>query len=521
MHKESALKFIIKHQEILTPIFAAIAMILAGAIMFSAWIFILRPEPIGNFLPLQNTAAYFEISIDSQNPQVIEFLKMTRGHPFFAKERLIQQVKDFTQMDFDENIAPWLGNNIGLGLVVLENQSLRTEPIVFIENKSRDKTKEFLQKLAIKFKNDYLQENEYKNHEIYSYRFSQDFAFSFMGRYLVAAQTIKSMEKFIDAISENFTPISSNRNYFDLNLSDGYINLPLLSQVLTGNSALPETQRYFFLAFEPFIRIFKHSFIQLEAKSGYLSLKTTTLLQSKFEKNNKKYTASLAQYFPSNIKLFYGGMDLSRQLDNYGRMIGEDGAQFKKSIKEITDSNLGKLFGSAITFEKDIYPLLTEEYAIGVTAEDDMFAALKLKDPAAIEQKLKTMMIFLKKSPGFANTEKQILQFEESHRSFNIFGLKQEGAASGIYYSIVNGAALMSSSEKAIQNAIDVFLDGKNGFLASALIKNADEIFYIAADKYFETLSRFSEYLKPIKAVIAARNYDEFYVKTIYYILVE
>lgn len=513
-------KFILR-EYILTPILFVLASSLLILIGFAVWIFILRPEPIGNFLPKQNTTAFFEINIDSQNPQVIEFLRLTRTHPFFAKERLIQQVKDFTQMDFDEDIAPWLGDNIGLGLVVLENQSLRTEPIVFIENVNRNKTKEFLQKLAIKFKNDYLQENDYRGHEIYSYRFSQDFAFAFMGKYLVAAQTMESMQKFIDAVSANFTPISSNRNYFDLNLADGYVNLPLLSQVLAGDNTVPETQRYFLLAFEPFIRIFQNSFIQLEAKNGYLSLKTTTLLKSKFEKNNKKYTASLASYFPSDIKLFYGGIDLSRQLDNYGRIMGEDGAKFKKSIKEITDNNLQKLFGSAITFEKDIYPLLTEEYAIGITAADDTIAALKLKDPAAIEQKLKTLMIFLKKSPNFAGSEKQILQFEESYKSFDIFGLKQEAAASGIYYSIVDDAVLLSSSETAIKSAIDVSVNNKNSFLTSAPTGNADEFFYIAADKYFETLSRFSEYLKPIKVITAARNYDESYVKTVYYILVE
>ncbi len=539
--QSQAISIIIERQYIFTPIFFVAAIVLLFLIGIFLWRYILRPQPLADILSVENTAAYAQTSIDPQNPQTNLFLNMTSRYPFLNKRYFIGKLEDFTGMNFEENIKPWFGKSIGIALITDESNSHGAEPVIFAETKSKSEAKKFLQKMAIKFKSDYPQENKYKKFTIYTYRFSQDFAFTFIGYYLVGTENIEAMENFLDTISDDFTAISSikeykeaNKDYFDLSLAHAYINPQLLmeSAMLSYNSS--EEQKYLISNLEPIINIFKNLFIRLETKNGYLKLKDTTILKSAFPRNEEKYIAELAEYMPPNIALFYGGLDITRQILSLGR-----------PIKNIIDIQTKSVLGDSISFEKDIFPLLTEEYALGIKENGSVVFAFKAKDPIMTEQKLKTMMIALKRSPlmlktkivevELPNGEKQkesieaaniVISSETDYRGFKIYGTKTENAEWGIYYTLIDKTVLIGSTENVIKNAIDAFT-AKESFMFSdefktfikPLIKNSDEIFYLSADKYFNVLSGISEYLRPVATIAAGRKYDGFNVKTVYYIL--
>ena|GEM_PF-4701355 len=511
-------------REINIFVFFGAALILLILISIFLWKYILRPAPLADILPLEDTVFYAQINVDPKNPQTSAFFDN------LYLDNLSVDIKNQYQI-LSEDIKPWISKSIGIAVILFQN-NLGVKPIVFAEVKNKSEAKKFLQKIAIKFKNDYPQENKYGKFTIYTYKFSQNFAFAFIDNYLAAAENIEVMENFIDKISASFTPVSkieeyknANSDYFDLSLGHAYINPNLLISAAILSDKFSEEQKYLISNLKPVADSFKNVFIKIDAEKDYIKIKDITNLKSVFLKNQEEYEASLANYMPQDISLFYGGSNITQQIESFGR-----------HVKDIINIQIKSLIGDSILFERDILPLLKGEYAFAIENNGSVLFAFKADDPISIDKQIKTLMTALKRSRLMLKTkivevelpngdrqkesieaENMVISSETDYKGFKISGVKIENAVWGVYYTLINNVVLIGSNESAMKNMIDSFIEGKT--LASSdtfkifikpLIRNSDEIFYMSAAKYFD--------LKPISIITAGRKYEGSVIKTVYYL---
>ncbi|KKQ71816.1 MAG: hypothetical protein UT33_C0012G0024 [Candidatus Peregrinibacteria bacterium GW2011_GWC2_39_14] len=503
-----------------------IAVVFAG---FVIWKYISMVVPISSLLPEDKTIAYTEMKIDSSDKEVQAFFDMIKSNPLMRKEHLMALAEDFTGENFKSSILPWLGRNAGIALIGSSKNEDQANVLVFVEVKDKNLALEFFKNMGLRYKNDALTENEYKKYTVYSYKTGEAFSFTFIGKYVVIAISEDAMNDFIDGI------IGSNRlaSGYEVDFSRTYVNPKLISK-FSGSQDTNVKNKYLITIFDPLITIFKNTWIRANVKYGHVNATTTTELKYKYQKG-PSYDAELISYFPSDIKLFYGGSSLMSQIDNISSMVEQENANLKKTMKELILFQIKDTFGD-ISVENDIHPLIQGEYAFAISDKNDIMFGIK--SGKVDENKLKSMIVAIRKSPFMRRTIRDensvavqwnVLYSADAYRGMKTFGVQLEQAKWGIYTANVNDMLFVTSGLDSLKKLIDTYIDRQNTFAESNEFKNgpekvlsgADEIFYANLYKFPDFMAKISDYLTPIKVVSIGREYEDFKIISNCIILVE
>jgi hypothetical protein len=213
-----------------------------------------------------------------------------------------------------------------------------------------------------------------------------------------------------------------------------------------------------------------------------------------------------------------------------------------------------KYFGSDISFNEDILPLLENEFALGVesidgkniykvllqladTENDELMLQDIAKrfaenggifDPKIIERKLPDGTV----TKEIVAVPESIEKIDSTYKDVIIHGLKIGEREWGIYYAIIGDIAVIATNIDGVKSSIDTDKGDKNSLKDTAIfdyqiapiLESSDEITYFNFKKLFPLLldeNSLNQYLKPIESFSSGKNYFNDGIVTINYLHID
>lgn len=173
-----------------------------------------------------DTGAYFAFDLDVRNAAGYQHLVEVYGDVWEDEMRdQFEESLDEFDMTFADDIEPWLGTEIGMGITNMQDvMESNEQPIVVIvvENRDRAAAEAFLQKYREGLEDqDYnVEEETYQEVTYYvqesEYDWETTYSFGLVGKYVVFAADPDVMEDVIDLERGEGDPLSENENFTGL-----------------------------------------------------------------------------------------------------------------------------------------------------------------------------------------------------------------------------------------------------------------------------------------------------------------
>ncbi len=537
------------------------------ALTFIGWFLfgkMLRAEYLAEILPASNTVGVLEMNVDGAAGQPKQFYDLMAKYPVYQKVGLEKLLTLVLPVNFENDIEPWLGRRVGLGLVT-GAQPGTLERIYFVESRDHNLTLEFLKNQALKSAKEEITSTEYKGYTVYSYTLSNLFKFTFINNYLVLAENGQTLNALLDRISAGEARLTDDGDYRKVSnnlpqggLISGYVNFQKLFDDLAANQDFINRKGQAFMAFKPFLALFKNGGVTVFADKGRFAIQTFTGI-NKDNLNNagyitysERYTGNLLSYASDDPVLIFGGHDLTKEISRMSEIF-QGGTKTSNLIFDgLLQAQKDIYFGKDISMENDIYPLLQGEYLFTVDNSLEqpqlsliMEMADKNKDTQLFEKVVsafqKTSGIFTPhlqdvtlpdgtKGQEIVATPEQVERYDETYSDTNIATLKMGNTGWSVYYAYVGNRVAMSTSKDLLKNIIDR-AEGKleAGFTSSnfykqtmaSLMSTADEVANVKMGAFTEALGlndnqMLKPYLLPFANLTFAKNYFSDGISTVY-----
>ncbi|MBU1992362.1 MAG: DUF3352 domain-containing protein [Patescibacteria group bacterium] len=512
--------------------------------------FKLEPTPLAKMLPQDKTIGFIEVDIGDQ--QVINAQNLLEKHEIYGPERIKSLVYDVTGVSFDD--AAFIGEKIGLGFMQLDESG--AIPLVFLSVKDHGDAIRFLRNLAIKEKGDAFTCEKVEGYELCGYKLSYNVALTFYKDYLVLSpskQVLLEMRKNDDKVSRNRKFIQIRDNLPARNLAFIYVDAQTALKSLFENKSFVEKKGYELSALAPLLQIFKSHGTVLIAQENNLAMQTYTymdkdkLSEESFISFSRKYASKLSKYVDKTPVAFFGGHNITKQLQRVSKLISTDTRTAEILLDGVLKAQVKKYFGDEVGLEEDIYPIIENEYAF--VADPDYKVILELNGterekveklldnfvevnavfaPKVIETELEDGTI----SKEIVASEEEVEEIKEVYKGVDTTSLKLGEKSWGIYYAFLSDVAIFASSKESLQKSIDLYKDPQESLQESAafkalfapIIRNNDEISFINFSFLLDKLNVEGEYRKyfdPISTVVSGKNYFDDGISTTHYILVK
>ena len=445
-----------------------------------------------------------------------------------------------------------------------ENPSLSS--VYFLEAISQSSAKDFLKTIAENNLSE-LTETTEKKQKFYEFTLrypgenrSQDQTIhaTFIDEYLtlspsidaiklltIDTEKVETSEKYEEI--QNFSPINKVAFVF-MNFDHSPDVLLQKYGVLTGSSTLNS-------AIQPFAELFNSEGASLMAKDDYFEVESFMSLDDPYLKGNKyvtsvsNYNADLTQYVTADMDVFWGGVNIEKQLKRLVALLSEGNQSTTQIFEGVLQNYTEKYFGSNISMEKDIYPLIQNEFALTMKKKDDKdkdiyTLILELDNPADDALKIQKLANnFISSGAVFephieehelpdgtiakeiVATPEELIKSESSHEEIVVYEMETESKSWGVYYAISNSKAIISTDKDTLTSSLDLILNKKENSPSlknspiytnhiEPSLQNSDEVSYFKVTTWWPA-SPF------IKSLSAGKEYFSNGVMAYYYIYVE
>jgi len=456
------LKTIFQKRNILLIILVTIIII----ILLGVYLRFYRYSSLARFLPQENTLGFVEYQY---NPAYLEKIGID-------SKLLSSYLESNYNIKFSD-LETWFNGQIGGSVHLIDNSPVYT---VFIGTNSPNNTIKFFSNLG--FENEELEITSYKNFNVYTFPYSQNFYFVFLSNYVVVSDHQEIIYSILDSTVDYDLSLMNNSNYQKL-----MTNLPRHSDFFSYlNSNKLQDLNSINSPFSYLLPIFKDmafviNFNETSIDSHLFSLIDRNLLpDSDLFSERTKFKNLFAEYInPEKSFLYLGGSDLMGFFDKNSQILDEYNAPLNLILESLIRDKIVDLFGESIDFKRDILALFENDYTFSFSYDDNhklhFSTYIEITDPRFVETKLKELVSVFSKNASFMNptvkkrtlpdgtiaeelvaNEESINQVSSTYDDFKINGINISGYDYGFYYLIINNILVVSTDLEVIMNTIDI-----------------------------------------------------------------
>lgn len=516
----------------------------------------MTPSSLSGFLPRENTIGFVELNIGNKT-QLRNVFDLLKDHEQYKLENIKKFMYDNIGINFDK--ADFVSGKIGVGL--LKSDDNKANIAVFIGINDKSGALRFLENLALKNKGDEFLCGEISGYEICHYTLSYNMQMAFIGEYLV----ISPSQKVISDLMAGGKKLSGEKKFIQIrnnlpakNLVFVYVDAENLLSSLFKNDDFIARKGYELSALLPLLRILESHGAVLVAQDNNLAVQTYTHfnktdISEPFIIFEKKYKGGLSNYIDENPLVFFGGANISKQLEKISQILSE-GEETKKLLFEgMIRSEVAKYLGDTVSLEEDIYPIIKGEYAIAVEGgggDQEYKFLFELSNPKKQEEKIKELAKkFMETNAVFAPkvieveledgtrgkeiiaTEEEIEETSGDYQNIKITSLKLGKKNWGIHYAFLDNIVVFTTTKKSLMRSIDLSKNTESSFkesylydaLVAPIIKNCDEISLMNFDtiigKFNIDMGKYGKYLAPFSVIVSGKNFFDDGIATTHYII--
>ncbi len=542
-------------KRIFSAVFALImlaVLIFVGILLFQK---AFRAQPIAKFLPAQYTVATLEINSNLSHHQISKTFNLLKEHPDYSKESLMEDLEKRTGLNYKEDLSLWLGRSMGMAVLNFgEDGGVNT--VYFTEFISSSNLKDFLGKKR-------AEKDEYNGYTTYEY--GGEYHMAVIADYLFIAEDSHTVEKIIDSRVERLPTLYGTSQYrrIDNNLPIGklafaYINYEAINDEFFQHFPFLSEKGLSMATVKPLVESFKAEGIALMAMDNNFAIQSFLSLSDKmvdqtatYISEQKKYRAELLEYVSPDVILFWGGENLETQMQRLIRVFSGGNTAYVSAFNTILENYVEKYLGRDTSFEKDILPVIKNEFLFVVEEieeeiaykfisdlQNDQSAAVKIHEiaekfaelgavfePRVVENILPDGTV----GREIVAIPRQIEKEEHTYGTHKIFELKMGEENESLYYAISGGIAFITNNEESIKTSLDLF-DGEEGSMRNSVIfekqiepivRSSDEVSYFRTDRLIPIfLSEYElpEFTEIILSLSSGRNYFHDGIVTINYL---
>ncbi len=551
-------RFRINRKKLFGGILAMIMLSILASVGYLIFEKAFRAQPIAKFLPSESTIAFLEINTNFDHNQLNKAFKLLQNHPEYSRENLIKYTEKFFNLNYENDLKPWLGRQVGITFLNSAKETNSVYPIYFAEVLSQTNVDEFINKYS-------PTKNVYIGNKTYAINLPNGSEYiTFLGDYLFASPKEQAIFQLIDgqnAATEKLyytskyrkvdSNIPLNRTVFTFlnfnQINDGFLNsIPYLDESGISMAVL-----------KPFFTSFDSEGAALIALDSNFSIQTFLNLQNETSNNysynsfEKKYNASLANYLSKDTLALWGGENLELQLQKMLSVFAGSNDSSKAIADQILKNYTQKYFGQDTDFKEDVFPLLKKEFVFAVEKNDDKNIykfIFELESGQTDELKIHELAnnfaefggVFEPKvvehilPDGTVGKEivaapQEIIKSQMTHESSTIYELEMGKQNSSIFYAIVNGIVIISNDLESIKLSMNLInkkgesLNTTRQFIndIQPVIKGSDEISYFDFNEILPIIFS-NKAIPPVLNIISTfssgKNYFDDGVITINYL---
>ena len=540
-------------------------LLFAGFFLFEK---IFKSESLANFLPADNTVAYFELTVDKNAGQVKNFFNIMGKHKVYQTDHLIQAVKNIIPFDYAKDLEPWIGRKLGLALIKPPEQSTPAKLALFVEMRKINKTMDFLKSRILAGTGDELISESYKGFSLYHFKLCQNFNVLLLGNYAVFAENASLLLQIADGQLKARGKLKNDATYQKVanNLPHNalgflFINTNKFFNLFLTDPLFQSQKTKDLLALQPFFKIFQAEGFVLLANGKNLNIQSfTSVDQSELNGMSyltfsDKYKSQLLSLAGENPVLLAGGHNLHKELQRIQEILKAGTKASSVIFEGLLEAQKQKYFGKNVSIAQDFYPLLKNEYLITV---DNNFEKpvinifLEITDKISDSERFeKIINAFIKTGAIFsphiqqvtlsdgtkgeeivANTE-EITRSSEQYENTNITILKPGNLPWKINYAFLDKILFVSTDLETLKNNINRHTGHaptqnftKTDYFQSSikpLLYSADEFFHLKTGALTDILGlkenpNLKDFLDPFTNLAVTKNYFDDGISTIYLI---
>lgn len=524
-----------------------------------------RPQPIAKFLPANDTVAVLEINSNFDHNQLIKSFELLKNYPQYSKEKLIEKIENQFALNYESDLSPWLGRQIGAAVVNSQKNPEHTNLVYFAEILSKNNLKNFLLRQNTS-QNNYL---EYPTYMLDGLRQGQTEPryLTIIGDYLFFSDIEQAIYEIIDyqindadklyyasqyrRIDDNLPLNKIAFFYINFNnIKDGFFKFfPFLSeQGFSSQSILP------------FFKVFDAEGVAVIATNDNFALQSFLSLDKEALENTsqfnfqEKYNAQLANYISPDITVFWGAEDLEVQLKKILALLSGGDASTLAILDGLLNSYTEKYFGPDIKFNYDILPLFAKEFAFTLEQQNGKNAynlfmeldsvqsdSIKIHELAnsfsSVGAIFKPKVVEHTLEDGTVGKEiiaipEEIKKDEIIYLDTTVYELKIGEQDWSIYYVIFDNTALISNNLDSIKNTLDI-ASGKKDSLKTAksfeqniepVLNSSDELAFFNLQTFLPLVfadQKLPEFVNILGSLSSGRNYFNDGIITINYLSIK
>lgn len=544
-----------KHQK---RIFAGVFTIIMVAILFSVAYLLFqkafKAQPIAKYLPATHTIATLEINSNFDHHQLTKAFNLLRNQPEYSKEKLIEGIEKYFQINYKNDLSLWLGRSVGMAIISSENKEV-LNTIYFAEFISRSNLDRFLAKYD-------LTNAPYKGYTTYAVNENRYLAL--IDDYLFITTDKLAMHQIIDAQTSGVSKLYNSPQYRKVddnlplnNVAFAYINFESVNDAVFKHFPFLSEKGVSVENLNPLLKVFKAEGISLIAMDdnfavqSFLSLSDAISNDDDYLSFRDKYQADLLVYVPADALFFWGGENLDNQLKRLIKLLsgGDDASLIV--LDTIIREYSKKYFGSDVDFKKDILPLISNEFnfvlenidgkeafKLIIKLNDSQSDAVKIHEiaghfaevgaifePKVVERELKDGTI----AREIMAVPKEINKSELKYLDYTIFELNMGEENKGLYYAIVDDVAFATNNEKSLKRSLDLIAGTGENLRNTEIfkteiepvMKSSDEVSYFnlpALLPLFFNEQDLPKFISIISSLSSGRNYFNDGIVTINYL---
>lgn len=551
-----------KTKGLLLVLIGALLLIVAGKLLYER---IVRPADLSHYLPKDATFAFLEIDISTDESSAL--YDHLSKYPVYQKDNLINQINGFLNVDYKQQIEPWLGRQIGLALLKNPAEGEGREsisPIAMVEVKNFNQALSFLQSQKMADGKDALQIVDVQGEALYQYTTGHELYLTFLDDYLVIGLDpgvvrnvivmAKKGEKSLND-SEKYHKIASNLS--SKNIAFGYFDVKELTDFILNSPNLVAKNGFLLTTFEPFLSVFDAEGFTLTFDDKNLQFQTFTsmnrdLLEGKeFLTFKEKYNADFADFAGDDAIVVWGGMNLEKQLKRIADILGKGSEASMTIFEGLLEAQKNIYFGQDVSLNKDIYPLIDKEFLLAIYDAESpaVELVLQLDDEADSLEKIRKIVDgFVKENAVFkpevrevkledgtvgqeiVGVPEEVKTEETDHNGQKVFAITLGSKNWGIYWFVKDKKLFLTTQRDLIEKIID----GPEKKLSTSelfqtnikpILSHADEVSYVNLQKFLPHFlpnvedgdsSIIQLYTDPFLAISSGKNYFDDGISTIH-----
>lgn len=496
---------------------------------------IFSPPSIADYIPEERTLLALELNSNLDHHQLTKFFNLFEDYEQYTSDKLIEHVNEKYQIDFENDVAPWLGRQVGLIKIRSESEEQEVFTYYFAEYLDSQSLTTFIEKLK-------------KSHENIHTTQQEKYVF------------LTTNEQAITEL-ENFHNSSKNRLLQSPKFRKIFHNLPINKTAflyLNYEQLKPELFKPEFTEKIPllnseiippellniYLDILHSEGLALIALDDKFAIQTflnlnTDKIEGKYITFTDKYQANLTKYIADSAHAFWGGKNMESQVKRMLEVFASGNENVISTFDNLLNNYTQKYFGSEVSLNRDILPILQGEFAFSIEeyeGERVNKLIIELENPDTLQTKLHAIANnFAEKTAIYESkvvdytlpdgtptkeiraVPKEIERQEILYYDVVIHALEM-GEGKGVYYAFIEGNVVISNNIGGIKGTIELQKEArvslsrseKYEMMITPVLKTSDEIAYFNFEKILPVIfqeDEISSYLQPLSNVSIGKNY--------------